>query len=406
MAHTKPIHRKVMRRDPICLLYTSGTLDIGTDTTGGTNKSGVDPLFVNAPAAGLSTDGDFHVMPGSPAIDMGLNSANTYPTDLDYNIRIQGASIDIGAYETDGPDCLAFMNQTTVYVDSSATGANTGTSWADAFTDLQDALSVVNTCGVDTVKVAHGTYFPSKTDTLIDECSGAMTIVPVSRSDFFHLPDGITVLGGYPTGGEANGLSLIHIFTSIKFGVMSNDPAGNVCQGGLDTVEIFIGSPLFIMTEEDSICASDSGKLFIEFIPEHIGCEYQLTVYAPNYTATIQENITSTRDSFNIRSFFNTLNVPWDDTCLLYTSINMPNIDNSVQSGFNMKARIFFIFFILILAVGRTWGLLDEFLAGRFLLFSMLGLWALIFVIKLKEYNFTLDVYKRQLLHSLWLSID
>lgn len=68
----------------------------------------------------------------------------------------------------------------------------------------------------------------------------------------------------------------------------------------------------------------------------------------------------------------------------------MPNIDNSVQSGFNMKARIFFIFFILILAVGRTWGLLDEFLAGRFLLFSMLGLWALIFVIKLKEYNFTL----------------
>ena len=213
-------------------IIQSGSLDAGTTISSPTNKpQGTDPLFVNAPAAGLSTDGDFHVMPGSPAIDMGLNSANTYPTDLDYNIRIQGASIDIGAYETDGPDCLAFMNQTTVYVDSSATGANTGTSWADAFTDLQDALSVVNTCGVDTVKVAHGTYFPSKTDTLIDECSGAMTIVPVSRSDFFHLPDGITVLGGYPTGGEANGPRDPHCNITILSGDIDHngDSSGNTC---------------------------------------------------------------------------------------------------------------------------------------------------------------------------------
>ncbi len=67
----------------------------------------------------------------------------------------------------------------------------------------------------------------------------------------------------------------------------------------------------------------------------------------------------------------------------------MPNIDNSVQSGLNVKTRIFFVLFILILAVGRTWGLLDDFLAGRFLLFSLLGIWALFFVIKIKEYNFT-----------------
>lgn len=65
----------------------------------------------------------------------------------------------------------------------------------------------------------------------------------------------------------------------------------------------------------------------------------------------------------------------------------MPNINNSAQSDFNPKVSIFFGLFILILAVGRTWGLMDEFLVGRFLFFSILGLWALFFIVKQKEYN-------------------
>lgn len=65
----------------------------------------------------------------------------------------------------------------------------------------------------------------------------------------------------------------------------------------------------------------------------------------------------------------------------------MPNIDNSPQSNFLYKPNLFFGFFVLIIAVGRTWGLLDEYLIGRFFLFSVLGLWALIYLVKDKDYK-------------------
>lgn len=48
---------------------------------------------------------------------------------------------------------------TRYYVDVDATGADDGSSWSDAFTDLQDAIDAV-TEG-DEVWVAEGTYYPS-----------------------------------------------------------------------------------------------------------------------------------------------------------------------------------------------------------------------------------------------------
>jgi predicted outer membrane repeat protein len=68
------------------------------------------------------------------------------------------------------------------YVDSAATtGAYNGTSWANAFTNLQDALA--STSG-GTIYVAKGTYKPG-----------------TNRTDTFQLKNNVTLQGGYPTGG-------------------------------------------------------------------------------------------------------------------------------------------------------------------------------------------------------------
>ena len=76
----------------------SGVIDIGSSnfvtasraTDLGHNQSG-NPLF--------TSPSDFHLLPGSPAIDAGVNDPADGPTDLDGQPRIQGALPDLGAYE-------------------------------------------------------------------------------------------------------------------------------------------------------------------------------------------------------------------------------------------------------------------------------------------------------------------
>ena len=172
---------------------------------GGINSSnnkfqsdGIDPLFFNAAA------NDFHLLPFSPARDMGDNASNPLPTDLSGSTRISNGTIDIGPYELQDVICETFTN--VVYVDSAASGLGNGSSWANAFTDLQDALLAKRYCSnIDTIKVAQGTYYPSDSIIIYDPCTTLPvdTILP-SRSISFDIPDSSILLGGY-------GLSLIHI---------------------------------------------------------------------------------------------------------------------------------------------------------------------------------------------------
>src|SRR3954454_2959337 len=59
---------------------------------GGSNVTG-DPAFVNAATL------DFHLAPGSPAIDAGVADLLTQGTDRDGHVRFQGRGLDLGAYE-------------------------------------------------------------------------------------------------------------------------------------------------------------------------------------------------------------------------------------------------------------------------------------------------------------------
>lgn len=67
-----------------------------------------------------------------------------------------------------------------VYVNKTATGANNGSSWADAYTDLQDALTNIQADQV--IWVAAGTYYPHAS----------------SRNTYFQLDkDNLKIYGGF-----------------------------------------------------------------------------------------------------------------------------------------------------------------------------------------------------------------
>ena len=104
------------------------------------------------------------------------------------------ASINqIGNYKLDANDGIfapVVSNQfnisapATIYVDQNATGAANGQDWVDAYTSVQTALS--NAIPGDTIDVAQGDYSPGDTAT-----------------STFQLADGVTLQGGFKTGGAA-----------------------------------------------------------------------------------------------------------------------------------------------------------------------------------------------------------
>ena len=77
------------------------------------------------------------------------------------------------------------VGQSKFFVNENATGANNGTSWNDAFTNLQDAIDA---CGgqLDTIWVAAGKYIPNKR---LDQST--------SRTETFLLNKKIALFGGF-----------------------------------------------------------------------------------------------------------------------------------------------------------------------------------------------------------------
>ncbi|WP_193212846.1 DUF5011 domain-containing protein [Luteolibacter marinus] len=147
-----------------------------------------DPQFLIPvdPATAPTTAGDLRVAPLSPLVDAGeseeVNSRNL--VDAAGNPRILGAAVDIGAYERQG----------LVYVDASATGANDGSSWTDAFTTLDPALALVNSTSADRpdeVWIAEGTYSP------------ASPWDGLSATEGFPIVNTVNLRGGFPAGGSS-----------------------------------------------------------------------------------------------------------------------------------------------------------------------------------------------------------
>lgn len=69
----------------------------------------------------------------------------------------------------------------TIYVDTNASGSDTGADWSNAFTNLQDGLA--SSSSGDEIWVAQGTYYPG-----------------TARSDTFQLVSGVVLYGGFASG--------------------------------------------------------------------------------------------------------------------------------------------------------------------------------------------------------------
>lgn len=78
----------------------------------------------------------------------------------------------------DAPSTMVTIHNGPTFVDASATGANHGGDWANAFTDLQDALALDRPA--HEIWVAAGTYYPGS-----------------DQGDPFYLKNGVEIYGGF-----------------------------------------------------------------------------------------------------------------------------------------------------------------------------------------------------------------
>lgn len=198
--------------------FSGGLTTLGTGSSG--NLVDQDPHFVDPlNPAGLDgvfrTDDDgLRLLTCSHAIGTGFPVAKPEVDFLD-TFR-QASSINMGAYYLPVP-C---RSDTILYVDSSVIQSNIGASWNTAFKTLDEANYYAWKCpSVKEIRVARGTYYPS---------SFAFDMEPNgigarSKGDVLtlHIRTGLSVFGGYATGGGQRNPSL---YPTVLSGAGTHNP--------------------------------------------------------------------------------------------------------------------------------------------------------------------------------------
>lgn len=175
--------------------------------------------------------GDLRLDICSPAINAGNNDVVIPNVDLGNRPRVVFNKVDMGAYEMQDMENI-------LYVNDDATGANNGTSWTNAFTRLQDALTKANCSAPTQIWVAGGNYYPDEGNGLSDNDPNAS----------FQTRSGLELYGNF--AGNEDSLHKRRMYeynSSILSGDINKDglPAGNsyhVIKGmNVDTTAIIDG---------------------------------------------------------------------------------------------------------------------------------------------------------------------
>ena len=148
-------------------------------------------------------------------------------TNLDYPACAAGACFRLAGDEnlTLTPKVRRRVD-ITIYVDASATGADDGSSWADAYRELRDAMAV--TAPGDRIYVAQGVYRPAS--------PGG------DRGRSFHLPEGVQLLGGFPPGGGDEADRDPNRFETILCGDLNGDDGPDFANRGENAYHVIIAA--------------------------------------------------------------------------------------------------------------------------------------------------------------------
>ena len=126
--------------------------------------------------------------------------------------------------------CTAFIFTehaigSTIYVDDSAIGNNDGTSWADAYVDLQDALST--SIAGDEIWLAAGTYTPSQVG---------------DRTATFQLKNGVGLYGGFNGTETQRDERDYEANVTILSGDLNGDDGPDFLNNGENSYHVVTGS--------------------------------------------------------------------------------------------------------------------------------------------------------------------
>ncbi|MES2646427.1 MAG: choice-of-anchor Q domain-containing protein [Bacteroidota bacterium] len=125
-----------------------------------------------------------------------------------------------------------------LFVKAGATGANTGASWEDAFTKLQDALEKARSCGsVQQIWVAGGVYYPDEGATSVNN----------DRAAYFSARSVLNIYGGF--AGNETDISQRNL-NSENRSILS----GEIQQDNLNTNNSY---NLFVSNQKDSLLLLD-----------------------------------------------------------------------------------------------------------------------------------------------------
>jgi hypothetical protein len=131
---------------------------------------------------------------------------------------------------------VAPCNAGTIFVDVDAHGANNGTSWADAYNYLQDALHDAKTAVKPIeIRIAQGTYTP-------DSCS-AVPGGTGNRATTFRLINGVAIKGGYAGFGQPDpNARNIDLYKTILSGDLTGNDWPNFTNNNENSYHVVMGN--------------------------------------------------------------------------------------------------------------------------------------------------------------------